>query len=577
MKRNLKNTRKKQAVKETKAEDKIDIDDELNDPAKKESAEKGEKRQGKFKLKLPKAIKLPRPPKPAEIVAWAKKTIHLIRTSSRFRHGSMATVVTAVFFVFLILVNVISGVMSDKYAFMTLDMTAEGLYTLSDTTLELLESIDEVVEIDILATEEQCTTASALIDDTYGQIPVAHEIIKRYAQMNDNITINYVDLSKTPAYIQQFPEYSDTLDYYSIVIKSTKRTRVTSFYEMLPSLSSSYSYYYDSTTESDTEAQSYTETYMTSLIKTVTMDKTPVVAFVSGIDVDGNSSDLVTILQLNGYDVEVVDIRKDDFPEDTDIVMIAAPTTDLTQAQMQKLDEFLNDESGDKTLLVFSSSLMPELPNLNSLLEEYGISITQDIVYEGDDSYTISTNSSSFMAQIIENDYTTDILDNLNYPAVSSAVALELMYEQKGNTSVSAVLTSTDEGYICSSSETFNESDYTEDDQDTRILMASSTTYRDTLDGSELRTDVIVVPDSIYATDYLGTSIYGNLSLMMSVFDQRSGIDEGTIDIEAKSIYAVDFSVDTQTLTILSAIFGYIIPIIVLGMGMVMYVRRKRL
>lgn len=512
----------------------------------------------------------------ADIKSSIKNIIHLMRTSNRFRHGTMATVMTIVFFVFIVLINVIVLKMTDKYSFMSIDMTDDGRYTLTDTTIEMLKDIDEIVEIDILATEAQCTTASALIDDTYGQIPIAHEIIKRYVQQNDNISINYVDLSKTPAYIQQFPEYSDVLDYYSIVVKSTRRTRVTSFYEMLPSLSSSYTYY-DSTTQSDAVAQSYTETYMTSLIKTVTMDKTPVVAFVDGLNVDGNSADLVSVLQLNGYDVQVTDIRKDEFPENTDIVMIAAPTTDLNQAQMEKLDAYLNDQSGSKTLIVFSSSLMPETPNLNSLLSEYGISITQDIVYEGNSSNTISTQMSVFNPQMVATDYTSDLIDRLSYPAVANAVALNLLYEQKGNTNVSAMLTSSSEGYICSSSEEFDKSQYTEADKATRTIMACSTTYRDTLDGNELRTDVIVAPDSMYASDFLGSNVYSNLTLMLNIFNQRGGIDTDNVDIEAKSLYAVDFSVDMQTLSILSTIFGYVIPLVVLLGGLVMYFRRKKL
>ena len=235
-----------------------------------------------------------------QIKSSVKNTVHLIRTSSRFRHGSMATVMTVVFFVFVVLLNVIIMKLADRYAFLTIDLTEDQRYTLTDATMELLENVNETVEIDILATEEQCSNeASELVStDYYGQIPVAHEIIKRYAQSNKNITINYVDLSKTPAYILQFPEYSNVLDYYSIVVKSTRRTRVTSFYEMLPSLSSSY-VNYDSTAADSSVAQSYTETYMTSLIKTVTMDKTPIVAFVDGLNVDGNSADFVSAMQLS--------------------------------------------------------------------------------------------------------------------------------------------------------------------------------------------------------------------------------------------------------------------------------------
>ena len=513
---------------------------------------------------------------------WARvkervgRTVYLIRTSSRFRHGTMATVMTAVFFVFVVLLNIVVMELTERYSFMSVDMTEDQRYTLTDTTKELLSGINERVEIDILATEAQCSKASALISDEYGQIPIAHEIIKRYAQQNKNITINYVDLSKTPAYVMQFPEYSDVLDYYSVVVKSTRRTRVTSFFEMLPALTATTTAY-DSTTQSEAVAQSYTETYLTSLIKTVTMDKTPVVAFVDGLNVDGNSADLVSALQLNGYDVQVTDIRKEDFPQNTDIVMMAAPTTDLNKAQAEKLDQFLNSPSGNKTLLVFSSSVMPYLPNLDALLSEYGISVTQDIVYEGDSSSTISKQMSAFTAQMEESDYTLNLIDRMNYPAVINAVALNLVYKEKGSTDVAAILTSSADAYVCNASTAFDKSKYTEADKDTRTLMAASTTFRDTLDGGQLRTDVIVAPDSLYAPEFLNSDIYGNYNLMLSVFNQRSGLDTDNVDIEAKSLYSVDFSVDMQTLSILSNIFGYVIPLAVLLAGLVVYFRRRRL
>lgn len=511
-----------------------------------------------------------------DFAASLKNTIYLIRTSTRFRHGTMATVMTVVFFVFVVLLNLAVMKMKDRYSFMSIDMTDDKRYTLTAETERLIKGIDERVEIDILATEAQCKTAGALTTDQYGQIPVAHEIIRRYPQLNDNITINYVDLSKMPAYVLQFPEYSDVLDYYSIVIKSARRTRVTSFYEMLPSLSSDYSSY-DSTTQSTSVAQSYTETYMTSLIKTVTLDKTPVVAFVDGLNVDGNSGDFISVLELNGYDVQVVDIRKEELPDDADIVMMAAPTTDMSRAQVAKIDAYLSSQTQSRTLLIFSSSLMPDMPNMNSLLSEYGIAITKDIVYEGDSSNTISKQMSAFTAQMSETDYTLNLIDRMNDPAVVNAVALDILFKEKGATDVTSVLTSSDSGFLCDSSTEFDRSKYTEADKAVRTLMASSTTYKNTMDGSELRTDIIVAPDSLYASELITSDIYGNLSLLLNVFNQRSGIDGDNVDIEPKSLYAVDFSVDMRTLSVISIIFGYAIPLIALVLGFAVYIRRRRL
>ena len=142
---------------------------------------------------------------------------------------------------------------------------------------------------------------------------------------------------------------------------------------------------------------------------------------------------------------------------------------------------------------------------------------------------------------------------------------------------MTTVLTSSEEGLICNSAKKFDRSKYSEADEATRVVMASSTTYRDRMDGGEVRTDVIVAPDSLYASELLTTDIYGNLSLLLNIFNQRGGIDSGNIDIEPKALYAVDFSVDMNTLSVISAIFGYVIPLAILLCGLVVYIRRRRL
>ena len=273
----------------------------------------------------------------------------------------------------------------------------------------------------------------------------------------------------------------------------------------------------------------------------------------------------------------MTDIRKDEFPENADIVLLAAPTTDLNQAQTEKLDRFLTEGAGNRTLLLFSSSLMPEMPRLNALLNEYGISLTQDIVYEGDPSQTISRQMSAFTAQMTEGEYTSGLLDRLHYPAVVNAVALRVLFDDKGSTGVSTVLTSSADGYVCSAQKAFDKADYSEADKDTRVLMAAASSFRSTMDGGEQRTDVIVAPDSLYAPEYFNSDIYGNLSLLMNVCNQRSGLDGSTVDIEPKSLYSVDFTADMRTLSVLNLVFGYVVPLAVLCAGAVVYFRRRRL
>ena len=92
---------------------------------------------------------------------------------------------------------------------------------------------------------------------------------------------------------------------------------------------------------------------------------------------------------------------------------------------------------------------MPPMPNLNSLLSEYGVAVTRDIVYEGDSHHNISQHMSAFTAEMKESEYTLDLIDRLHYPAVVNAVALDVMFSERGSVSVTPILTSTEEGFVC--------------------------------------------------------------------------------------------------------------------------------
>ena len=184
---------------------------------------------------------------------------------------------------------------------------------------------------------------------------------------------------------------------------------------------------------------------------------------------------------------------------------------------------------------------------------------------------------SAFTTQMNETEYTLDLIDRMNYPAVVNAVALNVLFSEKGSTDVAAVLTSSEDSFVCDSGTKFDRSRFTEADKAVRTVMASSTTYRDTMEGERLRTEIIVAPDSLYASELITTDIYGNLSLLLTVFNRCSGLDGNNIDIEPKSLYAVDFSVDMNTLSVISIIFGYALPLAALAMGLVVFIRRRRL
>lgn len=495
--------------------------------------------------------------------------------SRALRHGSVMVFLIAVFMTVIILINILAGILSEQYPLLSIDLTSDGRYSLSESTTSILESLTEPVTIDILAKESDCKSSDPSVDP-YGQIPLAHELICRYAAYSDYISIRYVDLTRTPGYLQQYPEFSDLLGQYSIVVGSPHRTRVTSFYEMLPSLSA---YYITDDSEENDVSSSFTETMLTSLIKTVSLDYVPVVAYLDGLEGDRMVSYLLNILDLNGYDVKSVDFRTEEIPSEADIAVIASPMRDINLTQAAKLEDWLeNNGKLSKTLLVFASPLMPDCTNLNDFLNDWGLGISSKVVYEGAPSYVLPGQPESyFFTQYFESEYTGDLADRSISCAVASANLIERVFETQGKFVTNPILSSSASGYVCDADTEFDVRNFTGSDMAYRPVMVSATKYAQDINGYELRSDVVAAPASLFDGDLLNSSAYGNGSLLMTLCNERTGLGDATIDIEAKYLSTIDFSVETDTIKVLTAVFSFVIPALLLLGGLIVFIRRRYL
>jgi len=491
-----------------------------------------------------------------------------VRTN-RFRRGSTATVITIMVICFAVLLNIVAIALTDRYAAFSPDLTKNHIYSLTDVTIDLLEELDVRVEVDILASEADCEFTD-VSTDPYGHIPMATELIKRYEKYSDNIRVEFIDLNTDPWFLDLIPDYRDAVGDYSIVVRSEYRTRVTSFYEMLPSLTGG--------TETDSSsidlASSLTECVLSSLIKTVSMEVNPTVAY---IDALGGGSDvpyLLNSLELNGYDILYsadFAFGYDPIPQEADMVIIAAPEYDITAAGLDQLSDFLaNGGQYGKTVMILTSPYMSEMPNLSALTEEWGIVLTRNLVHEGDPASVIPTHSDdTFYATYYSAEYITSDITS-EFAPVAGAVELQIPRDGFGQFAVNTILSTSQQGYSVSP-------DGVRSDPGYQSIMAQSTYYVDGSDGNSARSDVIVAPVALCAYEFFGSKAYSNFDLLMKICNERCGITDEAMNISAISLTAVDFSIENSAVTALTIIFGYVVPIAIAVLGMVIYFRRRRL
>ena len=513
--------------------------------------------------------------------AAAMKKAKLALKSSRAKHGAVSIVLTAVFLVAVIMFNAIAVLISDKYPLMNIDLTADSSYSLSETTVNILKGLKDDIAIIILASENNCTKPDASVDP-YNQIPLAHELILRYAGYSDHISIDHVDLTRTPGILQEefLAEYAGELGDYSIIVlnQNNNRVRVTSFYDMLPSLSSDY--YYDSTQVGYDINSSYAESELTSAIRTVAVerDTLPVAAYVSDLEGNSECAYFLSSLSQNGYTLTELHTH-DEIPGEAEILVLPAPTQDIPSWFAANIEMWLyNDGNYGRTLFVFTNAAAPELPELASLLAGWGLKCSSNMVFEGSSDYVIAGSSlnSCFYAQYPESlSYTNELRDRGKATAVMMPNDIELLFASQDNKVTNAILTSTENGFSCESADYFDAIKNNTESAGQKTVMASSTWYGTDAQGNQLQSDIFVAPATICQSEYFNSASYGNFPLLMGICNDRTGMGNTIVDIQAKYLTDIDFSIDDGSLSAIRIVFRIIVPLLLLLAGIVVYIRRR--
>ena len=96
------------------------------------------------------------------------------------------------------------------------------------------------------------------------------------------------------------------------------------------------------------------------------------------------SSQFTDAVSKSNMEVEELTLLTSEIPEDADGIVIMAPTSDFSEEEADKVISYL--EGGGKAL-IFSSYTETDLPNFDSVLENYGVRREDGIVVESDSDY----------------------------------------------------------------------------------------------------------------------------------------------------------------------------------------------
>lgn len=501
----------------------------------------------------------------------------------QLKHGMMATILTLVFVAAVVLVNVIATVIFERYP-LTLDLTKEKKYSISEQSEEYVKSIDTDVTVTVFAKEDDYL---ALSDYTRQAV----EVLKKYTQYNDRISYRFVDIDSNPDIVKDYG--TDTVSGYDIIFetnptKEVKRTRKVTLVdllsfkdELLQNLNNygmsvetlvaqmggslTFLQYYGGYVEASRADEAFTSALM------AVTDPNPVTAvFLTGRKEADDLTYLHTLLEANGYQVKDVDITKEDIPAEANLVVVPAPCVDYLPEEVKKLSDYLdNDGKVGKQMLYAASVRQPATPNLDEFLEEWGIKIGEGIVCEqsGDRYYTFPYYT---ITDDVSDKFTQDVTgDNILLNCMSRPV--ELLFEERGNNGTEAYVKSTGNAYIMdkSTGETLGKGQQVYTALASKVIFSSE-------DGSGTYSNIIVYGAvETLADSYLSFTQFNNREYVLSLINGVTHKTNTGITIEPKVITGNVYDLTDSQRSVLQWTFTLIIPVIVLIIGGIIWLRRK--
>lgn len=462
--------------------------------------------------------------------------------TTRSKNGLFSTAMIALAVVIVVILNL--AVSQIPVSWRQFDLSDNKAYSISDTTTTYMETLEEAIDITVVATKE--STDSRIVS-----------FLQRYANLSDLITLEWIDPVAYPSALTEYDCESNTV---VVSCDATGQTRQISFDDILV-LDDYYYYYYgtESYTSFDGEGQ------LTSAIDYVVSD----VSYKIYVTENHGESDPATYmptlkdrLEKNHFSIDTLSLlQSGSVPEDCDLLMICAPTADFSAEEIQMVEDYL--AAGGQVTLFFEDATF-ERANLDSLLNTYGLQMTDG--YVGDTSRYYPA-AQSYYAFFPELDTDTDAAEGISDDALVLAVnsyGMTQIDPARDTITVTPFLETSDAGVLQVGQENVSgqyilgaiAEENLEDDTTSRLTVFSTSS---------------VVNENLIAQ--FGDSI-ANLSVFMNTI--TSGYEDiSNISIEARSL-------ETPTNTVTNAglwglLFVAVLPIAVLAVGFVRWWKRRKL
>ncbi|HEY5560651.1 MAG TPA: GldG family protein [Clostridiaceae bacterium] len=469
----------------------------------------------------------------------------------KFKYGGYATLFTAVALVILIVLNIMVNIVSSKLD-LKFDLTKNKLFSISTSSYTVLKNLKQDVKIiGFFEAGKEDKVVSSILD--------------KYKQGSSKITVEYVDPIKYPTIAQTYSSTTSTIVSGSVVVVSGSKFKV------LDS-SAFVTYTTDQNTGAQT-AQSYAaESKITSALLYVSSDKSAIIDNLTGHEEAAIVTELTNEFDTQNYTVKATNLAAKDGVIDLGaLLLINGPKRDISADELTKIKAFL---TGGGKALIMVDPIDAAMPNLEALIEFYGLKAQNDITIETNTSYQVS-NYANIIIPIMQSHEILTPLSGLNL-IIPNVEGFDLLGVKRNTIGLAPLLATSDGAYGMKDLKATTLAQKAGDVKGP-LNIAFAITERSSDGNTDHDTRIAIFGSSnILSSSMITASNNANIDLVMNSINWAVG-NRDSISVTPKDLTTANLTINSTQQLIGAAFVVLVIPGLVVILGIVVWVRRRHL
>lgn len=468
----------------------------------------------------------------------------IVELFKRLYSGLNSLILILMLIAILVTANIIANKLPWKY-----DMTVDRIFTLSDQTKKVINTLDKNINITAFYKEgEENPTVQALLD----------EYVKAGG---GRIKVEYMDAERNPIAAKRLDINNEGILNDNIIFECEGKIKKVNKSDIF-SLNSAYGRTFSG------------EQQFTGAILHITSSKLTKVYFLEGHQETGLDLELFRLKNKIENEACIAEslnlVKAGGVPDDADVLVAVSPKRDLSSEEKAMLKQYLF-QGGRMILLLDVLGDQTELSNFGELLNSYGIGITNNFVVEEDQNYFYTNNNMYLVPDYTDQTIVKSIKDENLAIIFPYSMNLEMIRTDDKNLIIEPVLRTSDRSWS-----RYNIMDatpaMTDDDVQGPATVAVAV-ERDNSDDRQRNTKIFIAGNAKFIDNNM-LEIQGNADLFMNAVNWVRDKNDA-ISIRSKMLNSNQMMVRGPTFNALLIISILIIPMLVFGTGFVIWLRRR--